>query len=77
MIDPKLSLLSNDIKKAQEQQLLRDDIQDRAAHNLQANLTDSINEIGTKSFENITQVIKNTLGRLSKALINDSCYTLK
>ena len=56
MNDPKLSLLSNDIKKAQEQQLLRDDIQDREAHNLQANLTVFVKEIGTKTLGNITDL---------------------
>ena len=70
MLDPKLSLLSDDIKKAYEQQLLRDDIQDRATHNLRANLTDFINEIGTKTLRNITGLstafIESSLGRLSK-----------
>ena len=70
MLDPKLSLLSNDIKKAQEQQFLRDDVQDRATHNLRANITDSITEIGTKTLRNITDlstaVIESSLGRLSK-----------
>ena len=65
---PKLSLLSNDIKKAQEQQIMRDDIQDRAALDFQANLTESINDIQTDNLRNITylssKVIKNSLGRL-------------
>lgn len=70
MLDPELSLLSNDIKKVEEQQLLRDDIQDRATNNLRVNMTDSINEIGTKTLRNITDlstaVIESSLGRLSK-----------
>ena len=75
MLDPKKSLLSNDIKKAHEQQIMRDDIQDGAAHNLQANLTESINDIRTNNLRNITdlssQVIKKLFGRLS-TIINES-----
>ena len=70
ILNHKLSLLSNDIKKVQEQQLLRDEIQDRAAHIILTNLTDSINEIGANTLSNITdlssKVDKNSLGRLSR-----------
>ena len=70
MLYPKLRLLSNDIKKAQAQQLLRNEFQDRDMRNLTANLTISVNEIRANALRNITdlssKVVRNSLAWLLK-----------